>query len=454
MSRDGTGTIGDLVALVEKVAGWARDGEQVEAYAVRGRRTSVRAYEGEVESLTQADSAGIGIRVVTAGRQGFASAGSLDAGIVAETLEEARDNATFGSVDEFVGLAEPDGAEPPAIDLYREALEAAPTDRKVELAIELERAVRGADPRITGIRVAAYGDSLGEAALATSTGIRAANRGTSCSLSVLALAADGDHTQTGFGVSVGREPDELDVAEAAADAAERATRMLGATKTASRRLTVVLDPHVTASFLGIIGGTLNGEAVLKGRSLFAERVGEQVAAPGVTLVDDPTDPASLGAGPYDAEGLASRRTALVEGGVLRGFLHNTYSARRAGTVTTASAVRGYASTPGVAPRALAVAPGPLALDELLAEVGEGFLVQSVSGLHSGVNPISGDFSVGAEGVLIRGGEQAEPVQEVTIASTLQRMLLDVVAVGGDLEWLPDGTGSVSLAIRDVSLSGT
>jgi PmbA protein len=172
------------------------------------------------------------------------------------------------------------------------------------------------------------------------------------------------------------------------------------------------------------------------------------------VVDDPTDPEAYGAAPYDAEGLACRRNVLVEDGVLRGFLYDTYAARRAGVASTASAVRGgFKTTPGVGSRAFSLAPGDKTQEEIVAEVGEGLFVQSVSGVHSGVNPVSGDFSVGAEGLVIRGGALAEPVREVTIASTLQRMLRDVVAVGGDLEWLPGGAAGVTLAVAGVSMSG-
>jgi PmbA protein len=217
---------------------------------------------------------------------------------------------------------------------------------------------------------------------------------------------------------------------------------------------VVFEPEITATILAIIGGTLDGEAVLKGRSLFADRVGESVSVGDFTLVDDPTDPEAYGAARFDAEGLATRRNALIEGGVLRKFLYNTYSARRAGMASTASAVRaGFKSGPGTGARALMVVPGRLTPDEILTQVGEGLLVQSVSGVHSGVNPISGDFSVGAEGVLIRGGELAGPVRELTIASTIQRMLTGVVALGNDLERLPSSAAGLTMAIADVSMSG-
>jgi PmbA protein len=198
---------------------------------------------------------------------------------------------------------------------------------------------------------------------------------------------------------------------------------------------------------------LSGERVIKGRSPFADRLGHEIASPLLRLLDDPTDPESLGADTHDGEGLATRPNRLIERGVLERFVHNSYTARRAGTMSTGSAVRGYSSTPGVGCVSLAPARGETSVERLLADVGEGVLVQSVSGLHSGVNPVSGDFSVGVEGFMIHGGELGEPVREVTIASTLQRMLLDIVAVGDDLERLPGGGTGLTLAIRDISMAG-
>jgi PmbA protein len=172
------------------------------------------------------------------------------------------------------------------------------------------------------------------------------------------------------------------------------------------------------------------------------------------LVDDPTDPDAYGAASYDAEGLASRRNVLIENGVLRGFLYDTYAGRRAGVASTASAVRGgFKSGPGVGARAFSIHPGQCDQADVLRRVGDGLLVQSVTGVHSGVNTVSGDFSVGATGLVVRGGEIAEPVREFTIASTLQRMLLGIVAIGSDVERLPSMATGLTLAIADVSMSG-
>lgn len=444
----------ELLDIAERVCSWARDGEQIEVVVGRSRDTEVRVYEGEVENLKSAESAGIGVRVVRDHRQGFAYAGTLDPAVLEEVLADARDNAAFGDPDEANGVAEPDGHPYAELDLYRESLAAFATDKKVELAMELERAVLAADPRITGLEACDYEDGVAEVAVVTTTGVRAATRETYASVSAAALAEQDGETQTGWWFSVGRDPADLDVAECARETAERATRMLGATKPASTRTTVVLDPFVTAQFLSIVGYALSAENVLKGRSMFAGRVGEHVASGVVTLVDDPTNPAAMTATAADGEGLATRPVPLLTAGRLEGYVHNTYTARRMGTASTGSAVRSFSTTPSVGTRALALAPGPTPPGDLIATIDDGILVQSVSGLHSGVNPISGDFSTGADGLRIRGGQLAEPVKEFTIASTLQRMLQEVVAVGNDLTWLPMSAAGVTLVVGDVTLSGT
>jgi PmbA protein len=446
--------VSDLLDVADAVVAQARGGEQLEAYVGRSTDTQVRVYRGEVEQLAVADSLGVGVRIVDEGRQGFAYCGTFDPGALAEAVNEARDNAAFGEPDDAAGLAEPDGVEPAELDLWRPGLAAVPTDRKVALAVELERALLSADPRIVGVESCDYGDSLGETAVVTTTGIRRSARATGCELVAFSLAGDDDETQTGFGFSLGRDFEELDVEVAARDAADRALRMLGATKPPSGRFTVVLDPWVTAQLVGIVAGTLGAEEVIKARSLFAGREGEQVAAPFVTLTEDPTDARSWGASPVDAEGLATRPVRLVEGGVLQGFVHSTWTARRLGTRSTGSAVRaGFKSTPTAGCRAVTLTPGERDAEALLADVDDGVLVQEVSGLHSGVNPISGDFSTGAQGLRISDGALAQPLREFTIASTIQRLLHDLVAIGSDLTWLPMSAAGTTLVVGDVAVSG-
>ena len=443
----------ELQALADRVVAQAGAGEQVEAFVSRDVETDIRIYEGEVEHFVSAQSEGIGIRVIRNGRTGFAYAGTLDLAAIAEVLAEARDNVEFGTPDEWAGLAEPDGVDVVPQELWSEQLASYGTDKKITLTKELERLTLATDPRVR-IDDANYADVMVENAVSSTTGVRRSGRENGCYVSVSTMADEGDETQTGFGFSVGRSPDDFDLDKAAREASDRATRLLGATKPASRRVTVVLDPYVTAMLLGVISSTLNGEAVAKGRSLFMDRLGEQVANPIVTLVDDPTNPLAYTATDLDGEGLAARRNELISGGVLQGFVHNSYSARRVGTRSTGNAVRGgFKGTPGVGCLALQLQPGSRDQAAIIADLDDGVLIQTVQGLHSGVNPISGDFSVGASGLLINNGAVGAPIREFTIASTLQRMLLDVAEVGGDLDWLPMRAAGVSLVICDITLSG-
>ena len=441
----------ELLDIATKVAGAANDGEQLEVHVGRTRDTEIRIYKGDVEQLTTADRANVTIRVVRDGRTGSAVVGTLDDVAIKEALEDARDNAAYGTPDEFAGVADPDGVEPADIDPYDPELETFPTDKKIDLAIELEKMLQSSDERVRIVESVDYSDHRVESAVANSEGIALSSRRTAVGLTGLLIAGEDPDSQTGYGVSAARRPSDLDLERVRSKAVERAVRMLGATKPQSAKVTVVLEPNMTSALLSIVGGTLSGEAVLKGRSLFADRVGEEVAAPMFSLIEDPTDPAAWSASRSDAEGLATRRVQLIDRGVLQGYLYDSYSARRAGTSSTGSAVG--AAAPAVGFRALTVAPGDRGFDEIVASVDDGVLVQSLKGLHSGVNPVSGDFSVGATGLRIRNGKIAEPLREFTIGSTIQRMLKAVVAVGNDLEWVSGSAVQVTVAIGDVSMAG-
>ncbi len=433
--------------------GEATPDEELEVVVVDSRESEVRVYNGEVESHTTADSQGVGVRIIKDHRQGFAYAGSLEEAMLKRVVSEARDNVSFGTQDEHLKLAVPDGVDRTPLELVDESLLSVGSEKKIELATKLEASVLEGHPAIIGVETAEYSDNFSAAAIASTNGISQTAKDSSCHLMTYALASQDGETETGFGYSVGRNIDELDYQKAASDSVERATRLLGAKKPDSFTTDVILDPWVTAQLLSIIGGTLSGEAVAKQRSLFANRMGESVAADCVNLADDPINIKAPSATEIDGEGLATRKNSLIKDGVLEKFVHNSYTASRLGTVSTGSAVRGYSSTPAVGCMALSLTPGEKAQSELISGLKSGVLVQGVSGLHSGVNPISGDFSTGAEGLLVKDGELAGPIREFIVSSTLQRMLLNIEEVGSDIEWLPMNSSGLSLLIKDVTISG-
>jgi PmbA protein len=442
----------DLVDLARTAVEAARGDEAVEAYAEESRRTEVEARKGEVEGLTSAETRGVGVRVIDRGRVGFAYAADPSPDEMRATVARARENAALAGEDEHNALPGAASSEP--LDgLYSEEQAAMAPERKVEVALGLERVATTTHPDVTKVEACSFGDAVARVAIASTAGVAAEFRRTGCWCVAVTLAERDGDTQTGFSFRIGHRVEELDPDAVAREAVERAARMLGAAKPVSQRVPILLDPFAASSFLGVLAGALSAEAVQKGRSLFATRVGEEVGAELVTLVDDGRLREGPAASPFDDEGVPTGRTELITRGVLNGFLHNTYTARRGGTASTGNASRaGYRSTPGVGTSNFYVEPGERTVDELLRSAEGGVLIQDVSGVHSGANPISGEFSVGATGLRISGGALGEPLREMTIASTVPDMLRSIAAVGADLRFF-SSVGTPSILIGEMTIAG-
>jgi PmbA protein len=446
-------TSGCSNAVERAIAAGATDAE---AYAAEDTGREVRAHGGEVESLTAATQRGIGVRAWIGNRVGYAFGTDLsDAGIAA-IAARAAEAAQVADEDEFAGPPSADGVAAD-LQLSDPSIAEWSTDRVADLTLAIERAALDADARIAGIEQAVYADSGERVAIASSTGIGGEYERSSCYGYVQALAESDGGRETGLGFDLARGPEAIDPAAIGREGAERATAMIGATKPESRSCPVVLDPTVAASFVALIGGGLGAGAVQRGRSPFADRLGSEVAGEALVLRDNGLDPDGSASSPFDGEGVPRRDTALIEGGTLCTYLYDTYTANRGGAASTGNAGRGgYRSQPSVSTSNLIVAAGKLGFEELLREAAEGVFVTDVAGLHSGVNPVSGDFSVGASGRAIRGGELAEPLREFTIASDLVSMLKAVRAAGADARWVPFG-GSVStpsLLIEAMTIAGS
>jgi PmbA protein len=448
--------LSDLEALarrgVEAAAG--AGASEAEAWAEETRVRQVRVYEGAVESLADAGGRGIGLRAFSDGRSGYAYATDLSDEGISSLARAAHAAAAVADADEYSGL--PDECGTAAVEgLHSPELGRWSTERKVELALEVERAAR-AHPEVTQVENAVYSDAEGSVALSNSRGFAASYEATQAWAYASAFAGKGSDLMTGLGVGLGRDPAALDPVAIGEEAAERAASLVGARQPESRRCPVVLDAFVAASFVSFIGGMLSADAVQRGRSLFAGKEGERLADPALRLADDGTDPEGPGSGPFDGEGSPTRRTPLLVDGRLETYLFDARTARKAGRGTTGNAGRGsYRTPPSVGATNLVVDPGEGTLEGLVVTAGEGFYVSDVAGLHSGVNPVSGVFSVGASGRLIEGGELGSPVREVTIASDLVSMLRSVQAVGSESRWVPFG-GAVKAApllIGEMAVSG-
>jgi PmbA protein len=443
----------ELSEIVERLAGEAVGGEGVEAYGEQTTRTEINAFESEVERLTSASSTGVGIRVVKDGQLGYAYTADLSDGGLRRCLAEARANLDVstedpGNVLPAAAPIEPlDGLfDPRQVDISPE--------RKVQLALDLEQRTRTANPKVTKVETASYGDAVVQVAIASSTGISGSLALTRAWCYSTALATQDGESQIGFGIDSARSIEDLDIEPVAADAAERAVRLLGAVKPPTRTVPVVLDRMVAPRLIGVLLAGLSAEAVQKHRSLFADKLGERVAAPGLDLVDDGRLLDGPGAAPFDDEGVPTARNVLLADGVLQRFLHNTASAAREGARSTGNAARAsFKTTPGISAHNIHFAPGDKDEAGLLAQAGEGLLVQDMTGVHSGANPITGDFSVGVSGLWFRDGELAEPVREATVAADLLDILKGIVAVGSDLTWTTGSIGGSTLLIGEMTVAG-
>ena len=446
-------TLEDVAAQAVDAALGEGAGE-AEAWAEQGTSRRIRVYAGEVESLSDAGGRGVGIRAFVDGRSGYAYGTDLSEAGVRAMAAAAREAAEAADADEHGALPAECGTTP-VEGLASDALGDWSTERKVELTLEIEFAARKR-PGVTQVENAVYADAEGSVALANSRGFSAGYEATQAWAYASAFAGEGADLMTGLGVGLGRDPGALDPEAIGSEAAERALALVGARQPESRRCPVVLDAFVAASFFGFIGSMLSADAVQRGRSPFEGREGDEIADPVLALADDATDPAGPESSPFDGEGSPTRRTALIEDGRLATFLFDARTARKAGRRTTGNASRGsYRSPPSVGTTNLVLEAGQHDLDGLFAGAGDGLYVTDVAGLHSGVNPVSGTFSVGASGRLIENGELAGPVRELTIASDLVSMLKGVRALGSEARWVPFG-GTVKappILIAEMSVSG-
>jgi PmbA protein len=438
-------------------AALAAGADDAEAFASSQASREVRVHAGEVESLTAATERGVGVRAWIGGRVGYGYGTDLSENGLRGLAAAAVTAARITDADENAVPPRPDEDYPDLEGLRDPAIADWPADRLVELALAVERSALEVDGRVAGVETAVYAGSDDRVAIRSSTGVQCAYESSSCYAYVSALAESNGGKETGLGFEIARSPAGLDPAAIGAEGGERAISMIGAGKPPSRSCPVVFDPTVAASFAGLVAGSLNADSVQRQRSPLAGLLGEEIASEALVLRDDGLETDGIAASPCDDEGTPRRPTSLIEGGRLRTYMHNAYTAHRGGAERAGNAWRGgHRTPPGVGPSNLIVAAGELSTAELCAAAGDGVYVTDVAGLHSGVNPVNGDLSVGASGRLLRGGELAEPVREFTIASDIVSMLRAVGQAGSEPRWVPFGgiVRTPALLISEMTVSGT
>jgi PmbA protein len=424
-------------AVKQALAAGATD---VECTIAEGDEFSANVRMGELETLKEAGSRGVGLRVLIGKRMGGSYTSDLSREGIAQMVRSAIDLAALTSEDPQAAL--PDASEMGSLTgdlkLFSNETAGLPTEQRIAMAKRAEAAALAVDPRITNSEGASFDSSVSGRVFANSRGFIGSYLSSYCSVSAVPVATENGSMERDYWFTIARNYKGLEDAEAVGrKAAQRAIRRLGAVKVDTQRAPVIFEPRIARSLLGNIFEAVDGRAIYRKASFLAGKLGEKIADERFTLIDDGTIPGLFGSSPFDDEGVPSRRTPVIERGVLKNYLLNTYTARKLNMKTTGNASRGITGNAGIGHGNFFIEAGQKSQEEIIRSVKNGLFVTELIG--SGVNTVTGDYSRGAVGMWIRDGELAFPVSEVTIASTLQEMLNGIGEIGNDLEFI----GSIS-----------
>ncbi len=464
----------DLRTLAEQAIEMARraGASDAEAVAFEGDEFSVHVRMGEVDELTESGSRAIGLRVFFEADGGQRTANTSTSDLskdgIARLVSGAVELAKVTGADPFAGLPEREAFGSLHVDelrLYFDDIDSVPPEERIAIAKRCEAAAMGTDTRIQNSRGAGFDLSTSRRVMVNSRGFAGEYRRSYCGFSATPIAQDANGMQTGYWYSTARTPRLLEPPEEIGRiAAERALRKLGARRVPTCRVPVVFPPEVSRGLMANLLHAADGDAIYRNASMFAGKLGEQVAGENITMVDDGTmvfdrtavDGSTLrvggfGTSPFDGDGLATRRTVVVERGVLKELLLNTYTARKLNMKSNGKASRGLAGAPGIGGGNYFLEPGEMTQEQIVADVRRGLLVLGTMGF--GVNLVTGDYSQGATGLWIEDGELTHAVDEITIAGNLKEMFRNVSAIGSDLEFR--GAGAVpTVRIGGMTVAGS
>ncbi len=427
-----------LTTLISKSKKMGAD--EVEIVYSKGTSTSIEVYNQAVETFDSSKTSGIGIRVIKDKRLGFAYTSNLEQ--VDDTIEQAIANSKSTAPDEFNLLP-----THKTIPIFKEKIfdpkiNKVSTQEKIDFAMKIEKTAHDFDKRIKKTQNISYSDSEYEVEIANSNGLNLKYKGNHCSAAGDVIAEEDGSAEDGFGFDVNLKWDKLDAQKIGEEAAKNAVRNLGAKPIPAQKINLILEPKIAVQILGIIAGMVGAEAVQKGKSLFMGKLGQEVCSKLITIEDNGRLKDAIGSAPFDGEGVATQKTIVIEDGILKSYLYNTYTAAKDKVKSTGNASRSYSSVPSIGSTNIFIKPGK----ELIKVSPKYLLVTRLMGLHT-INPISGDFSVGAVGLL---GDQ--PVRGITIAGNLFNLLKKIEAVGSDLRWF-GSIASPTLLVSDISISG-
>ena len=425
--------------------------DHYEIYLSQVESTSIEVKEQQIECFSSAQSKGLSLRLLNNNRFGFSYSTEFTNDSFDQIISNAVMSANNSSPDEFHCL--PDESRPlPRLMIYDKNISSIPKEEKIEKAKRLEREAISYDKRITKVRKAAYQERKATECLINSNGLNLSNQRTLFSCSIEVVAEEKGDSQMGWDFDFSCFYDNMDVVKVGRTASSKAVDLLGAQTIPSFRGTVIFDNNVSSQFLGVLAPSFLAESVQKNKSILKEKMDKKVFSSKIDIIDDGLYPGGMATKPFDGEGIIRQTTSLIEQGVLKSFLYDTYCAKKDKTVSTGNSSRGsIKSPPNVGYSNLYIKNGKESLDALISKIDKGLLVNEVMGIHT-ANPISGDFSVGANGFLIKNGKKTTPVKGIAIAGNIMTLLGSILGVGSDLRFFGH-TGSPSLMIEEIDISG-
>ncbi|HWZ30807.1 MAG TPA: metallopeptidase TldD-related protein [Bryobacteraceae bacterium] len=430
----------------------AHGASDAECTAAEGDEFSAVVRMREIEKLTEAGSRGAGIRVLVGKRAGSSYTSDLTKEGLERMVKTALELATITSEDPFAGLPEEDQLGSVGdLSLYDGEISRLQPEWKIAQAKRTEEVALSIDPRIANSEGASFDSYLGMRVFANSRGFVGSYRTSSCGISVTPVAKHNGSMERDYWYSSARAASRMESPELVGKlAADRALRRLNPRKVATQKVPVIFEPRTARALLGDLFDAVNGSAIYRGASFLVGKLGETIASELVTIVDDAILPGLFGSSPFDDEGVRARRTVVVERGVLKSYLLNSYSARKLGLKTTGNASRGLSGNAGVGPGNFFIEAGGKAPEKIIGGVRSGFYVTELIGTAS--NTVTGDYSSGAAGLWIENGELAYPVSEITIAGNLKQMLMDLREIGSDLDFR-GAIAAPTILIGEMTISG-
>ncbi|MGL4944831.1 MAG: TldD/PmbA family protein [Fusobacteriaceae bacterium] len=435
------------------VASECQELDEFEIYYSRGESFSVKVFQGGIESSKNAKGLGVSLRGIVRGKMGYSSTTKISQNSIHELIAEVLNNGKVLENRDRVEIY-PGSSQYVPVENYREDFQEVTPEEKIQFAKDMEEYAKSLDSRVAVVNYSLFQSGKGERVLRNSQGLHLSSSSNSGAAYVSVVVREGEENKTGSAFITGNDIADYDHKKLAIQAVEKALEKLGGTPVATGKYPVIFKSEAFTSLLGSFMGIFSGESVDKGLSLLKGKIGDKISSENFTLVENPFMEKGSSSRGFDDEGVATAYKKIIDGGVLTTYLHNLKTARKFGVQPTGNGFKSsYAGSVGISATNIYVEEGEFTWEEIITKKNEVLILTELAGLHSGLNPVSGDFSLSAEGFLYRDGKMVHPVTQVTVAGNFFQLLKNIEALSDKLEFSMGGIGSPAVLIGELSISG-